>query len=421
MRRIIIVFLLMIGLVSVIQADKQALASYQSEERFIFSMAETEETYEVMRLDAQTQENVSIYNFPKMTAETFADLAPQSEIEAVYELGDHALGYLDNPMNVRPYRLAVSPDQQQIAIAVEYNIIVTQVWERVGFTEVWNIDNQGHIKQSALKIGLHSDVFIPYPTITSFRDVYVQQIEWLPSQEGLLISLTRYPRSSEFFDLIVVPLEENTAPFLIGSFNAYGVSPDSRSLFGIADFATLKTYSIDLYSGTALKGDHPIVPYNISGLAVTSAFIHLQGIDTNFSEVGDGGGGLAFLDISEKLYSSDHQLTLAFFPSKSLQIDMPVDMKAHKETLYVMSKDHSIWQMTWDGREPIFTLVIAGPVDFWELNGNGEILFHRTDRSSWHILMSAFGTEKQSQIIDIHWPDQQPILRSDYQPDLIDW
>jgi hypothetical protein len=126
-----------------------------------------------------------------LTSETFADLAPQREIDALYKLRDRVLGYLDAPVNVRPYRLAVSPNQQQIAIAVEYNIIVTQVWERVGFTEVWIIDNQGHIKQSALKIGLHSDEFIPYPTITSFRDVYVREIEWLPSQEAVsfLISL----------------------------------------------------------------------------------------------------------------------------------------------------------------------------------------------------------------------------------------
>jgi hypothetical protein len=191
MKKVMVVLVLMMGLVSVSLAEKEASEPDQDHDRFVFSIVETEETYEVMRLDIQTQANISIYSLPKLTSETFADLAPQREIDALYKLRDRVLGYLDAPVNVRPYRLAVSPNQQQIAIAVEYNIIVTQVWERVGFTEVWIIDNQGHIKQSALKIGLHSDEFIPYPTITSFRDVYVREIEWLPSQEAVsfLISL----------------------------------------------------------------------------------------------------------------------------------------------------------------------------------------------------------------------------------------
>jgi len=369
----------------------------QNEPNPIYSIKELSDTYQLTRLNTLTQKEVVIYQFSKISDEIFSKLSPQTEVDAVQKQGDNFLAYLDRQMSVKPILLTVSPDQKQVAISIEYSTMPAQGVFIAGFTQVWVIDGETGSSILVLTLGFNSEQFLSESQRFLSNDLYIKKIIWMPNQMGLLAELSFPGISIQTFNLVAIPLQTSAA-FLVDNINAYDMSPDSQYVFAISGFTSLKTFSIDLTKGAILISEHFLDGYVVSpdyGLAVTSSFIHFDvAYDANLAE---GGGGLVFLQTVSEISGSGNKSKPKLSPvPKGFK---PIGAKKYGDTVYIESADKAIWRVTLTKGTPTFTPFIAGPIDFWDINGKGDILFHQQNMSSLQILPASATLQSGSELL----------------------
>lgn len=340
---------------------------------FIYSIVETETGFQLTRFDVVTEETRIVHEFPKQTSETFALLAPQSEVELASE------EWHDRRLRVRPYRLAVSPDQQHVAVLVTYEDYPLRNWQVIGFEEILVFGSSDDQPRSVWKMGLHDSTFTE-GTLDSYEK-HIGRLEWTPDQAGLIAGL-QIGRGYGY-KIIAIPLLTRTPPFVVGQTlidhtvlsenTIIAYSSDSAEALGLTQ------YIYDLKLGSVTQTTHLFEDYYLPIHHVT-ATPDIMFIGSGLPITApDSDLDLIFLDPSV-LSHPDDPWPLIEFPHVGEFLFG--DMKAVGDWFYIMPEGRSsIWRMSIEGGEMVFKPYLSIPwtIDTWDISAKGDLLISYKD------------------------------------------
>ncbi len=284
---------------------------------WIYTLEETEEAYHLLKIHVPDGPSEQLLSFPKTAESDLFSLMTEADIEAARVYFDERAGiFYNNDVSevlsrqplVRVAGINPSPDNRRVAVTVRYYVLAGSYGISVpnwfGTSQVLIVDGDTGDYHMVWNLGFMSCEFLPESKCPG-TDVAIRSLTWTPDQRTLIASLSTYARSEVplNYPLVVVPVEQDIPPFLIGWANALGIAPNSHELTTITyqDGFWLNAITFDLLTGQHSQTSYTLSPYFVDtegGLTYIHEYPIFRIINPSEFDAGTAMFNMALFDVS---------------------------------------------------------------------------------------------------------------------------